>query len=98
LRRFEEVFLANSNTKEGNEAQLLALVIKDYEKKHFKIEAADLVEVIKYSMQQMNLSKKDLGEMLGYTSCVSEILKRKRKLTLEMVRNIHEKLNIWLRP
>ena len=96
LQRFEEIFLAKSNTKEGKEAQLLALVLKDYEDKHFKIESPDPVEAIKYRMQQMNLSKKELGEILGYTSRVSEILSRKRKLTLDMVRNLHEKLNLPL--
>lgn len=96
LKRFEELFLAKSNTKEGKEAQLLSLVIKDYEEKNFRIEAPDPVEAIKYKMEQMNMSKKELGEILGYTSRVSEILNRKRKLTLEMVRNLHEKLNIPL--
>lgn len=96
LQRFEELFFAKSGTKEGKEAQLLALVIKDYEEKHFKIDAPDPVEAIKYRMQQMNISKKELGEILGYRSRVSEILNRKRKLTLEMVRNLHEKLNIPL--
>ncbi|HEY1054295.1 MAG TPA: helix-turn-helix domain-containing protein [Emticicia sp.] len=96
LQRFEELFFAKSNTKEGKEAQLLALVIKDYEEKHYKIDAPDPVEAIKYRMEQMHMSKKELGEILGYTSRVSEILNRKRKLTLEMVRNLHEKLNIPL--
>ena len=96
LQRFEELFFAKPNTKEGKEAQLLALVLKDYEDKHYKIEAPDPVEAIKYKMEQMHLSKKDLGEILGYTSRVSEILNRKRRLTLEMVRNLHEKLNIPL--
>ena len=96
LQRFEELFLAKANTKEGKEAQLLALVIKNYEDKYYKIEAPDPVEVIKYKMEQMRLSKKELGEILGYTSRVSEILNRKRKLTLDMVRNLHEKLNIPL--
>ena len=96
LQRFEEIFFAKSHTKEGSEAQLLALVIKDYEEKHYKIESPDPVEAIKYRMEQMNISKKELGAILGYTSRVSEILNRKRKLTLEMVRNLHEKLNIPL--
>jgi HTH-type transcriptional regulator/antitoxin HigA len=94
--RFEEIFLAKANTKEGKEAQLLALVIEDYEDKHFVIEAPDPIEAIKFRMEQMHLSKKELGEILGYSSRVSEVLNRKRKLTLEMVRNLHERLNIPL--
>lgn len=97
LQRFEEVFFAKSNTKDGKEAQLLALVIKDYEDKHYKVEAPDPVEAIKYRMEQMHISKKELSAILGYTSRVSEILNRKRKLTLEMIRNLHEKLNIPLK-
>ena len=96
LQRFEEIFLSKPNTKDGKEAQLLALVLKDYEDRHFKIEAPDPVEAIKYKMEQLHISKKELSEILGYSSSVSEILNRKRKLTLEMVRNLHEKLNIPL--
>lgn len=96
LQRFEEIFLAKSNTKEGKDAQLLALVIKDYEDKHFIIESPDPVEVIKYRMEEMNLSKKELGKILGYSTRVSDILSKERKLTLDMIRNLHDKLNIPL--
>lgn len=96
LKRFEEIFLAKSNTAEGKEAQLLALVIKDYEDKHFIIESPDPVEVIKYKMEEMNLSKTELGKILGYSTRVSAILNKERKLTLEMIRNLHDKLNIPL--
>jgi HTH-type transcriptional regulator/antitoxin HigA len=96
LNRFEEIFLAKSNTPEGKEAQLLALIIKDYEDKHFVISSPDPVDAIKYRMEQMNISKKELGEILGYSSRVSDVLNRKRKLTLDMVRNLHKKLNIPL--
>lgn len=96
LQRFEEIFHAKSNTKEGKEAQLLALVIKDYESKHFVINSPDPVEVIKYRMEQMNLTKTELGKILGHGTRVSVILNRERKLTLEMIRNLHTKLNIPL--
>ena len=96
LQRFEKIFHAKSNTKEGKEAQLLALVIKDYEDKHFVINAPDPVEVIKYRMEQMNLSKTELGKILGHGTRVSVILNRERKLTVEMIRNLHAKLNIPL--
>jgi len=96
LKRFEEIFSARPSTREGKEAQLLALVIKDYEDRNFIIETPDPVEAIKFRMEQMKLSQKDLSEIIGYSSRVSEILNRKRKLTLEMVRSLHEKLNIPL--
>ena len=96
LERFEEIFQANTDTKESEEADVLALLIKEYEDKNYLIQAPDPLEAIKYRMEQMHISKKELGEILGYTSRVSEILSRKRKLTLEMVRNLHAKLNIPL--
>jgi len=96
LQRFEEVFLADSKTKEGKEAGLLALVIKDYEDKQFKITTTDPVEAIKFKMQQLHLSNKELGKILGYRSRASEVLNRRRKLTIGMVRNLHKKLNIPL--
>jgi HTH-type transcriptional regulator / antitoxin HigA len=63
LQRFEEIFLAKNNTEEGKEAQLLALMIKEYESKHCKIDVPDPVEAIKYRMEQMQLAKKELGEI-----------------------------------
>jgi HTH-type transcriptional regulator / antitoxin HigA len=96
LQRFEDIFNAKSHTKDGKEAQLLALVIKEYEDKHFKIEAPDPVEAIKYRMEQLRITKKQLGEILGYANRVNSILNRKSKLTLHMVRNLHEKLNMPL--
>ncbi len=96
LQRFEEIFLTKSNTKEGKEAQLIALVIKDYEDKHFKIDSPNPVEAIKYRMEQMNLSKTELGKILGHGTRVSVILNKQRKLTLEMIRSLHIKLNIPL--
>jgi len=96
LQRFEEIFNAKSNTKEGKEAQLLSLVIKDYEDKHFVINSPDPVEAIKYRMEEMNISKTELGKILGHGTRVSVILNRERKLTLEMIRNLHKKLNISL--
>ena len=96
LNRFDKIFLAKSSSEEGEEAKLLALIIKDYEDKTFIIETPDPLEAIKYRMEQLNISKKELGEILGFSSRASEILNRKRKLTLEMVRSLHEKLNIPL--
>lgn len=96
LQRFEEIFNAKSQTKQGKEAQLLALVRRDYEDKHFKIDSPDPVEAIKYRMEQLQITKKQLGEILGYANRVNSILIRKSKLTLDMVRNLHEKLNMPL--
>jgi HTH-type transcriptional regulator/antitoxin HigA len=93
---FEEVFLAKEGSKESDLADILALLIKEYEDKQFVIEATDPIEAIKFRMEQQGLTKKDIGEILGYKSRVSDIFSGRRKLTLEMVRNLHEKLNIPL--
>ena len=97
LIQFEEVFLAKSNTIEGKKADLLALIIKDYEEKNFVIDAPDPVDAIKFKMEQNGLTKKELGIILGSPSRVSDVLNRKRKLTLEMIRNLHKVLNIPLK-
>lgn len=96
LARFEKIFHAKPGTKEGDEAELLALVIKDYEDHKFVFEIPDPIEAIKYRMEQQGLTKKDLADILGFKSRVSDIFSGRRKLTLEMVRNLHEKLNIPL--
>jgi HTH-type transcriptional regulator/antitoxin HigA len=96
LARFEKVFHAKSGTKEGDEAELLAIIIKDYEDRNFVFEVPDPIEAIQYRMEQQGLTKKDLAKILGYKSRVSDIFSGRRKLTLEMVRNLHEKLNIPL--
>lgn len=94
LKRLEEIFHAPINSKEGDEAEILSILIEKYEDEYYPIEAPDPIEAIKFRMEQMGMSKKELAQILGYSSRVSEIFNRKRKLTLRMIRNLHEKLNI----
>lgn len=94
LGRLEEVFDAPADSKEGDEAELLVLLIENYENVHYPIEAPDPIEAIKFRMEQMGKTNKDLAEIIGYKSRVSEILNRKRKLSLNMIRNLHEKWKI----
>ncbi|MEQ8469872.1 MAG: transcriptional regulator [Marinoscillum sp.] len=94
LMRLEEIFHAPSDTKEGDEAEVLSILIEKYEDENYPIDAPDPIEAIKFRMEQMNMKKKDLAEIIGYKSRVTEILTRKRKLTLKMIRNLHEKLKI----
>lgn len=94
LKRLEEIFDAPVNSPEGDEAELLTVLIEKYEEEHYPIEAPDPIEAIKFRMEQMNMKKKDLAEVLGYKSRVSEILSRKRKLSLKMIRQLHKKLRI----
>ena len=94
LKRLEEIFHAPIDSKEGDEAEILSILIEKYEDEHFPIEAPDPIEAIKFRMEQMEMTKKDLAEIIGYKSRVSEIFSRRRKLTLNMIRNLHDKLNI----
>jgi HTH-type transcriptional regulator/antitoxin HigA len=94
LKRLEEIFDANKGTKQGDELELLALLIDNYEKDKYAIDLPDPIEAIKFRMEQLGYKQKDLAEVIGLKSRVSEILNRKRKLTLEMIRKLHEILGI----
>jgi len=94
LKRLEEIFDAAIGTPESDEADILGLMIDEYEKKHFPIEAPDPIEAIKIRMEDLNLKQVDLVEVIGGKSRVSEILNRKRKLTVEMIRNLTKRLNL----
>ncbi len=94
LERLNEIFHTASDTLEGDEAEVLSILIEKYEDEHYPIEAPDPIEAIKFRMEQMDMTKQDLAKVIGYKSRVSEIFNRKRKLTLKMIRNLHEKLNI----
>jgi len=94
LERLNELFDAHPDSPEGDEAELLSILIEKYEDEHFPIDTPDPLEAIKFRMEQLNMNKKDLAEVIGYKSRVSEIFNRKRKLTLNMIRNLHHKLNI----
>ncbi len=94
LERFEKIFHAPINSNEGDEAELLSILIEKYEEEHYPIEAPDPIEAILFRMEQMNMNKSDLAKVIGYPSRVTEILSRKRKLSLKMIRNLHDKLKI----
>ena len=94
IARLEKIFDSEPGTKDGDELEILAMLIEDYEDKHYPIGPPDPIEAIKFRMDQMGLRQKDLGEILGHKSRASEILNRKRKLTLSMIRTLNEKLNI----
>lgn len=94
LVRLEKIFDAKLGSKEGDELEVLAYLIEKYEDEHYPIGPADPIEAIKFRMEQMGMKQKDLAEIIGYKSRVSEILNRKRKLSLEMIRKLHASLNI----
>ena len=94
LNRLEQIFDAQVGTKEGDELELLSLLIENYEQQHFPIDLPDPVEAIKFRMEQMNYKAKDLAKVIGYPSRVTEILNRKRKLSLDMIRQINRIMHI----
>jgi len=94
LKRFELLFDAPMGTPESDEADILALLIEEFENKNYSIEAPDPIEAIKIRMEEMQLKQIDLVDAIGGKSRVSEILNRKRKLTVEMIRNLTRRLNL----
>jgi HTH-type transcriptional regulator / antitoxin HigA len=94
LTRLEVIFDAPVNSPEGDEAEILSILIEKYEDEHYPIGPPDPIEAIKFRMEQMDMKNSDLAEIIGYKSRVSEIFSKKRKLTLEMIRRLHTKLNI----
>jgi len=94
LNRLEEIFDAPGGTEESDEADVLALFIDEYEKKNYPIEAPDPIEAIKIRMEEMQLRQVDLIPEIGGKSRVSEILNRKRKLTVDMIRKLAARLNL----
>ncbi len=94
LERLEVIFDANSNSKEGDEAEILSLLIENYENQHYPIETPDPIEAIKIRMEEMNLKQKDLVGIIGGKSRVSEILNKKKRLTVDMIRELERILHI----
>jgi len=94
LKRLEVIFDAPADSPEGDEAELLGILIEKYEDEYFPVEAPDPIEAIKFRMEQMNMDNQDLAKILGYKSRVSEIFSRKRKLSLKMIKNLHLKMKI----
>jgi HTH-type transcriptional regulator / antitoxin HigA len=94
LQRVEILFDAKKGTPEGDELEVLLILIDKYEKENFPIDLPDPIEAIKFRMEQLEMKPKDLADLIGYKSRVSEILNRKRKLTLDMIRKLHVNLNI----
>ena len=81
-------------TPEGDRFEVLLTLVEAYESKRFKIDLPDPIEAIKFRMDQAGLSPKDLVPAIGRLNRVYEILNRKRPLTLNMIRNLHDKFDI----
>ncbi|MFA7287474.1 MAG: transcriptional regulator [Melioribacteraceae bacterium] len=82
------------NSDEYNELEVLSILVEDYENKNFPIEKPDPIEAIKFRLEQLNLETSALVSILGSKSRASEILNKKRKLSISMIRTLHHKLKI----
>ena len=94
LERLEVIFDAKKGTDKGDELEILGMLIENYENEKFPIDFPDPVEAIKFRMEQLGYNQNDLANVVGLKSRASEILNRKRKLSLEMIRQLHDRLNI----
>ena len=94
LERLEIIFDAKSGSAEGDELEVLGILIDQYENDNFLVGLPDPIEAIKFRMEQMGYNQTDLANIVGLKSRASEILNKKRKLSLEMIRQLHDRLNI----
>ena len=94
LERLEKIFDAELGSKDGDELEILSILIEKYEKEKFPIGMPDPIEAIKFRMEQLGMKQKDLAEVVGLKSRVSEILNKKRKLTIDMIRKLSKSLSI----
>ena len=94
FKRLEKVYQAQEGTPQADEMEILVTLIEAYERKHFPIGIVDPVEAIKFRMEQQELTQKDLEPYIGSSGRVSEVLNHKRRLSLQMVKRLHDGLNI----
>ena len=96
LAEIEKLWGAKPNTAKGDKLDVLLTLIDAYEKEHYPIDPPDPVEAIKFRMEQMGLTRKDLEAFIGSRGRVSEVLNYKRELSLKMIRQLHHHLHIPL--
>ena len=96
LRRIETLMDTEPGTDDGDELEVLATLVDVYEEKHFPVGAADPVDAILFRMEQQGLERKDLEAFIGSRHRVSEVLNRRRGLSLDMIRKLHTGLGIPL--
>ena len=94
LNRLEEIFDALPGTEDGDELEILSILIEKYEDGNFPVDLPDPIEAIKFRMEQLGYNQSDLAEIIGQKSRASEILNRKRKLSLSIIRKLNKKLHI----
>ncbi len=96
LADIEQLWGAEQDTPCGDRLDVLLVLVEDYESKHHPIDPPDPVEAIKFRMEQMNLTRKDLEPLIGPRGRVTEVINRRRPLSLAMIRKLHAGLRIPL--
>jgi len=94
LERLKTIFDSKKSSPEGDELAIPGILIEKYEDENFIIGLPDPIEAIKFRMEQLRYNQVDLAKVVGLKSRASEILSKKRKLSLDMIRQLHDKLNI----
>ena len=94
LKRIDKLWGAKPGTSNGDELDILILIVEKYEDEHYAIPASDPIEAIKFLMEQKGLVRKDIEPYIGTSGRVSEVLSGKRNLSLSMIKKLHEGLNI----
>jgi HTH-type transcriptional regulator/antitoxin HigA len=94
LAEVERLWGARSGTPEGDRLDVLATLIDAYESEHHPIDPPDPIEAIKFRMEQQGLTRKDLEGILGSRTRIAEVLNRRRGLSINMIRRLHDKLGI----
>lgn len=94
LEKIESLFNAKPDTPEGDHLEVLTTLVEAYEEKHYSIPLPDPIEAINYHMESRGLSRRDLESCIGSRAPVSEVLNRKRPLSIDMIRKLHKRLGI----
>jgi HTH-type transcriptional regulator/antitoxin HigA len=94
MNRLDAIFDSRPGTPTGDELEILTMLVEKYEDEHVQIDYPDPIEAIKFRMEQMGYTQNDLAKVLGLKSRASELLNKKRKLTLDMIRKLHISLSI----
>ena len=94
MKEIDRLFNAVPGTREGDRLDVLVTLVERYEEKHHRISPPSPIEAIRYYMESRGLTRSDMEQYIGSRARVSEVLNRKRPLTMEMIRNLHKGLGI----
>jgi HTH-type transcriptional regulator/antitoxin HigA len=94
LKKIDDLIDSEPNTSEFEVLEVISILVDDYENKHYAIKPLDPIEAIKYEMEEQGLKQKDLIQYFGSKEMVSQVLNKKRPLTLKMIKNLYQNFGI----